>query len=629
VSRYSDSLDQIADPVVADAIRTKLEELDVQIVHFKKENAKVAAMRQQRIDEADAFEAEAKKSALDLEQRENEFHEYKREQSAKLRRERKVWETHRSEARTGPSKGEREQIESLQKEVDDLQQQLADQKRRSSLAAGRYKDTIDTVTRRNAELEEEVRLLEEMRLNAWSNKPPYSRGGGGGAAGSIVGAVSAAGGGKQRDPRPLPNRESQATNYHDADDDDDGIPTVYTGGRGRESSSRTGDSAMRTATSNSRPPRDGGVSSSSGGRDHASINSGDGGSGSTNAPPATVGAAASVDPARGNVWVEEWEEQRQEPEQAPIPHSANGYPGPPQKQPMGGQRLPGVASGSVSGSPRRPHAVHGGSDNDSASMSADAAAARNAATTNRDNGMEGVPVTSRFPDGKVEKVFPNGAKLVTFPNGTNKEFFSDGHAVVRFFNGDLKQTYANGQVVYFYAESKTTHTTYPDGLELLEFANGQTEKNYPDGTQEIGFPDKTSKFIYANGEEETVFPDGTVQRLTANGERAIDYPNGQQEVHTANYKKRRYPDGTVKIVYPDGRQETKYANGRVRVKDKDGYVIVDTTLSQSQQQQQQQQQQQNIPAGTQPHQHAQLPSHLQQNPASLQQPMSQASSFVV
>lgn len=69
------------------------------------------------------------------------------------------------------------------------------------------------------------------------------------------------------------------------------------------------------------------------------------------------------------------------------------------------------------------------------------------------------------------------------------------------------------QVVYYYAEAHTTHTTYPDGLEVVEFANGQTEKNYPDGTQEICFPDGTKKYMFSNGEEETLFNDGTVQRV--------------------------------------------------------------------------------------------------------------------
>lgn len=66
---------------------------------------------------------------------------------------------------------------------------------------------------------------------------------------------------------------------------------------------------------------------------------------------------------------------------------------------------------------------------------------------------------SHLPDGKVEKVFPNGTKYVTFNNGTRKEIYEDGHTVVRFFNGDVKQTFANEQVVYYYAEAKTTHTT--------------------------------------------------------------------------------------------------------------------------------------------------------------------------
>jgi centromere protein J len=56
----------------------------------------------------------------------------------------------------------------------------------------------------------------------------------------------------------------------------------------------------------------------------------------------------------------------------------------------------------------------------------------------------------------------------------------------------------------------------------------------------------------------------------------VEYSNGQRDVHTANFRKRHYPNGTVKIVYLDGRQETKYGSGRVRVKDCNGLVIMDT-----------------------------------------------------
>ena len=47
----------------------------------------------------------------------------------------------------------------------------------------------------------------------------------------------------------------------------------------------------------------------------------------------------------------------------------------------------------------------------------------------------------------------------------------------------------DGRVVYLYAETQTTHTTHPDGLEVFDFANRQREKHFPDGTKEILFPD--------------------------------------------------------------------------------------------------------------------------------------------
>ena len=117
---------------------------------------------------------------------------------------------------------------------------------------------------------------------------------------------------------------------------------------------------------------------------------------------------------------------------------------------------------------------------------------------------------------------------------------------------------------------------------MFEFANGQVEKRYPDNTQEIKFPDSTTRYIFSNGEEKTIFPDGTEQRTSQNGgkcvniestyssmalflflfsnnffhaaDRMIEYPDGRTEVHTSKFKKRQYPDGTVKTVYPDGRQ---------------------------------------------------------------------------
>ncbi|KAM8803147.1 centrosomal P4.1-associated protein [Rhynchonycteris naso] len=186
---------------------------------------------------------------------------------------------------------------------------------------------------------------------------------------------------------------------------------------------------------------------------------------------------------------------------------------------------------------------------------------------------------SSHPDGKIEKVNKDGCHVILFPNGTQKEVSADGKTVtVTFFNGDVKQVMPDERVIYYYAAAQTTHTTYPEGLEVLHFSSGQIEKHFPDGRKEITFPDQTIKNLFADGQEESIFPDGTIVRVLRDGSKIIEFNNGQRELHTAQFKRREYPDGTVKTVYANGHQETKYTFGRVRVKDKDGNVLMDTKL---------------------------------------------------
>ncbi|KAF7251077.1 Centromere protein J [Varanus komodoensis] len=140
---------------------------------------------------------------------------------------------------------------------------------------------------------------------------------------------------------------------------------------------------------------------------------------------------------------------------------------------------------------------------------------------------------------------------------------------------EREANYPDGKI-YYYADANTTHTTYPTGLEVLHFSNGQIEKHFPDGRKEIVFPDQTIKNVFTDGREVNIFPDGTIVHIQTDGSKIIEFCNGQQEVHTAHFKRREYPDGTIKTVYADGRQETQYASGRIRVKNKDGDIIMDT-----------------------------------------------------
>lgn len=66
---------------------------------------------------------------------------------------------------------------------------------------------------------------------------------------------------------------------------------------------------------------------------------------------------------------------------------------------------------------------------------------------------------------------PDGSKDVWYPNGNLKKISADGmHIRMLYYNKDIKETNTlEGNVKYYYAESNTWHTTYIDGLEILEF----------------------------------------------------------------------------------------------------------------------------------------------------------------
>ncbi|XP_015113409.1 centromere protein J [Diachasma alloeum] len=187
------------------------------------------------------------------------------------------------------------------------------------------------------------------------------------------------------------------------------------------------------------------------------------------------------------------------------------------------------------------------------------------------------------PQGKQqvrEVLHPDGYTEYWYPNGNVKKVYPDRNITkMIYYNGDVRETTEEGCIKYFYAATKTWHTTYPDGFEILEFPDGQEERRTTDGVVEVSFPDGSIRLMQPDGVEKWVLPDGTAAETFPNGEKILSLPNGQREVHTKEHKRREYPDGTVKYVYPDGTQETCYSNGRIRVKDKDGNLLRDTHQS--------------------------------------------------
>ncbi|XP_017786938.1 PREDICTED: RING finger protein PFF0165c [Nicrophorus vespilloides] len=180
--------------------------------------------------------------------------------------------------------------------------------------------------------------------------------------------------------------------------------------------------------------------------------------------------------------------------------------------------------------------------------------------------------------GKLETILEDGSKETKYPNGNVKITSADGNLIrLKYFNNDIKETnLLDGSIKYFYAENGVWQTTLVNGNEIFEYSSGQIEKHFSDGSSEISFPDGSIKHTKSDGTENVVYPDGSVVTVNANKEKVLLLPNGQKEIHTKEHKRREYPDGTVKILYPDGLQETRYSNGRIRMKDKDGNLLMDS-----------------------------------------------------
>lgn len=72
---------------------------------------------------------------------------------------------------------------------------------------------------------------------------------------------------------------------------------------------------------------------------------------------------------------------------------------------------------------------------------------------------------------KREIVNSDGSKDIWYPNGNLKKISADGMMIrMLYYNKDIKETNINeGTVKYYYADTNTWHTTYVDGMEILEY----------------------------------------------------------------------------------------------------------------------------------------------------------------
>jgi len=475
-----------ASTVASVALREKLAQLEVEIQQFRNENAVLATLRKEREQVVDRLKkemAEFERQKADELQR---LEEHKAEEMKKLKKERKVFETYQKAARAGPDKKDREEIEMLKSQLNELQDEIKRKEQKWIASNQRLRDRVEQLEQENTELRDEIRVLEQRRLQEW----------------------------KPRKREPEPAAKSDAKLVESAMAGQNAVPRSALKPV-EKFQKQTERQKHIPSTKNTKPEQT------------SNLPSGD----------------SDIKPSsQTNLSLEIADEMLQQRNSVPKPQTIS----------------PLAASTNFGG--------------DAAIRKTAAKSVTALSTDVSDRPYDQV----QHPDGKVERICPDGSREILFTNGTRKQISADGQTIiVSFFNGDIKQMLPDGRVVYCYADAQTTHTTYADGLQIFQFANGQVEKHYIDGTKEIQFPDQTIKYLFSNGSAESVFLDGTIVHVDSTGDKQITFPNGQKEVHTALFKKREYPDGTTKTVFTDGRQETRYSNGRVRVKDASGVVVLD------------------------------------------------------
>ncbi|XP_072164181.1 centrosomal P4.1-associated protein-like [Diadema setosum] len=535
---------QVGDGSQARLLRDKLNQLEGEIERFRKENLLLAKLREEREKGLNSLKKEMEEFQRQKTEDLRRFQEFKEEETKKLKREKKLFEKHQKTMRSIPDKRDREEIELLKNQLSDLQVELKQRESRWNASTRRLRDRIEALETENGELREEVKLMEQRRLLAWRQEENKNKQNSHMQPPAIP---------KPRPPvRPPPHQIVEQTNNNNVNKRRPGNKDQFT--------ARNGDvqhSVERRAQVPSESSDDGEYlqAFSPPGKDRTGQNE------SNIYESRILNARRSRSPPRR--------------ERPPLPTPHERTPPPTRTKPSSlSPSSPSTSRNTpLSNSPQaRQHSspsrhAQGGPHHTSPPRGV----IKPQANGRMENYEEIV-----HTDGKVEQIKTDGTRVLAFANGTTKEISPDGRSIIiSFFNGDMKQITPDQRVVYYYSETKTTHTTYPDGLEILQFSNNQTEKHYPDGTKEITFPDQTIKYLFPNGGEESVFADGTVLRVDASGQRVMEFPNGQREVHTDQYKRREYPDGTVKTVYPDGRQETRYSSGRLRIKDKDGNIMLD------------------------------------------------------
>ena len=153
--------------VTSSAVREKLAQLEIEIQQFRNENAVLATLRKEREQVVDRLKREMaefeRQKADELQRLEN----FKAEEMKKLKKERRVFETYQKAARSGPDRKDREEIETLKSQLNELQEETKRKEQKWIASNQRLRNRVEQLEQENTELRDEIRVLQQRRLQDW------------------------------------------------------------------------------------------------------------------------------------------------------------------------------------------------------------------------------------------------------------------------------------------------------------------------------------------------------------------------------------------------------------------------------------------------------------------------------
>lgn len=147
-------------------VTSKVDELDKEIKRLKVDRDHIKAKERK-------LEEEKKKLAKDREELESftksekaRIEEYKEQEMKKLQNHKKIAERNQKAVMNMPNRKEREEIEGLKEKLNKTTEEFTAKEKKLRITVERQKKQIEELLKRNKELEEEVHILEQMRLKA-------------------------------------------------------------------------------------------------------------------------------------------------------------------------------------------------------------------------------------------------------------------------------------------------------------------------------------------------------------------------------------------------------------------------------------------------------------------------------